>query len=278
MEQRVERPVADGGAQDDVGERGLLRGAEDAAVLGKEPVEVRPDRARGRERVTGGQAGVADQREAVAEIVGQLVKVVAPSGRCLLDVAAPALRRRRLGRACPDVDELHLEEGSRGRDRGDHALLLAEPHLDRQADPVAGLARVHVRRDPFAVAEPEDRLARDGLVARILLQLGVVDRADDDVLDVVQRDQARALRVRRRVDRVTGGAEGAGLGFAGLEPAVHAVDGDRDALQSRLQHRAGLYLACAAGGRQHVDLTHAFDPLVGMLAPEIPGSASICRA
>src|SRR5437867_106777 len=79
--------------------------------------------------------------------------------------------------------------------RGDHALPFGQPDLDRQPDPVVGLARVHISGDPLAIAETKDRLTALGLVARIGLEVRVLDRAEDDVLDVRERNQARPVGV-----------------------------------------------------------------------------------
>ena len=103
---------------------------------------------------------------------------------------------------------------ARRGDRGDHALPLGQADLDREADAVGRLARVHVGGDPLAVAEAQDRLARLALVAGVGLEVGVVDRAEDDVLDVASRDPAGAVEVRRRVDRKAVAGERARIGLA----------------------------------------------------------------
>src|SRR5207247_1440405 len=93
VEQAVERAVADGGAQDDVGEGRLLLRVQGDVVIQQEAVEVRAHRAREGDRVAGRQTDVADQREAVAKIVGELVEVPALPGGRLEEVRAPASRR-----------------------------------------------------------------------------------------------------------------------------------------------------------------------------------------
>ena len=118
---------------------------------------MRAHRARERERVAGGQADVADQREAVAELVGELAQVATLSRGRLHDVGPATLRRRgRRGRR-PHVDELHLEQRRRRGHCLDHALALSEADLDRHAFAVRPLSWLHVRGDPLAVAEPQDR-------------------------------------------------------------------------------------------------------------------------
>ncbi len=75
VKEAVEGSIPDRGPEDDVGQgRLLLRGQVDP-VLGQESVEVGAHRAREGERVTGGQADVADQRQPVAELVGELAEV-----------------------------------------------------------------------------------------------------------------------------------------------------------------------------------------------------------
>ena len=93
VEETVERAVADCGAKDDVGERRLLLRIERDRILQQELVEVGPHCARERVRVTGRQADVADQREPVAELVGQLVQVTTLACGRLEQVGAPAARR-----------------------------------------------------------------------------------------------------------------------------------------------------------------------------------------
>src|SRR6202049_4058623 len=59
VQQAVERTVPDRGAKDDVRQRRLLERRQLDAVFRQEAVEVRSDRAREGERVTGGEADVA---------------------------------------------------------------------------------------------------------------------------------------------------------------------------------------------------------------------------
>src|SRR5436305_103018 len=89
-----------------------------------------------------------------------------------------AIRGRSFGRSGPRVDELQLEERSRRGDRGNDPLALGQPDLDREPNAVVDLARFHVRRDPLAVAEAQDRPPCGGLVAWIDLQLWILNRAD----------------------------------------------------------------------------------------------------
>ena len=86
VEQAVERSVADRRAQDDVGKRRLLLRVEDDAVFQQEAVEMGAHGAREGERVAGGEANIANQRKAVAEVVGQLVEVAALPGSRLDEV------------------------------------------------------------------------------------------------------------------------------------------------------------------------------------------------
>ena len=185
MQQAVERSVADRGAENDVRERRLLLRVQADAVFEQEPVQVRADGLREGERVARRQAHVADQGQAVAEVVRQLVQVAALTGSRREDVGAPALglagRRARRG---PHVDELHLEHRRGCCHRRDHTLNLSQADLDREAVAIRLLALVDIGRDPFAVLEANDGLARDRRVAQIGLELRVVDRAEDDVLDV----------------------------------------------------------------------------------------------
>ena len=258
VEKRVERAVTDRGAKDDVGERRFLARVERDAVLGKEAVKVGAHRARECERVASGKARVAHEREPVAEVVCQLVQVLALACRRLLDVGSTALRSRSFGDRRPCIDELHLEQGARCGDSGDHALPLGQPDLDREADAVVGLARVHVHGYPFPVAEPQDRLASRGLVTRVGLEVRVLDRAENHVLDVRQRDQPRAVRVRLREDREACRAERACLGLAVLEPGIHAVNDDVGPLPNR--HETGLRLGFYPfwAVREHRELTHGW--------------------
>ena len=256
MEKRVERAVTDRCTKDDVGQRRFLSWVERDAVLGQEAVQVRAHRAREGERVACGEACIPHEREPVAEVVSQLVQVLALPRRCLLDVGATALRSRSFWKGRPGVDELHLEQGTRRGDRGDHALPFGQPDLDRQPDPVVGLARVHISGDPLAVAETKDRLTPLGLVARIGLEVRVLDRAEDDVLDVRERDQARPVGVRLREYREARRAERARLGLSVLEAALHPVHDDAGPLRDR--HQAGLRLGLSSlrTAWQHPELTH----------------------
>src|SRR5207247_4201927 len=139
VEQAVERAVADRRAKDDVGQRRLLLRVEDDVVLEQELVEVGAHRARERDRVAGREAGVADQRQAVAELVGELVEVAALARGRFQDVrAAPARRagrrgRRARGRGRPGGAERGGQQRGRDRDRRDDSLDLGQADLDRDA-------------------------------------------------------------------------------------------------------------------------------------------------
>ena len=232
VEKAVERAVADGGAKDDVGERRLLLGVEVDAVLEQEAVEVGPHRARERQRVACGEADVPDQREAVAEVIRELVQVASLACRGFEDVGAPSPRSacRRNGSGCrPHLDVLRLEQRRKRRDRGDHPLQLGQPDLDRDAVAVRLRPLGDVSRDPFAVAEAQDGFARGRAVTGVGLQRRIVDRSEYDVLDIACRDDARASRVGRRVDQKTLAFDDARFRFAFLEPTVEPVDDDLDA-------------------------------------------------
>ena len=111
VEKAVQRSIADCSAKDDVGQGRFLLRVEADAVLEQEAVEVRAHRSGESERVTRREADVADHREAIAKIVGELVEVAALPRGCLEDVGAAALRLpRRSCRRGPHVDELHLEQ------------------------------------------------------------------------------------------------------------------------------------------------------------------------
>ena len=223
VEEAVERPIADGRPEDDVGERRLLWGAELDAVLGQEAIEVRAHRTRERERVACSQAHVADQREAVTEVVREPVEVTALAGRRFHDVAAAPVGNRHLRGGGPGVDKLHLQQRGICGHRGDHPLALGEADLDREPRAVGGLARFHVSGDPFAVAEPQDRFARGALVAGVLLQVGIVERAEDYIFDVARGNPAGAIGVGGRVDGEALGGEDARIRLPIFETAVEAV-------------------------------------------------------
>src|SRR5713101_2948561 len=224
VEQAVERSVADRRAQDDVGEGRLFGGAQLDAVFRQETVEVGAHGPREGERVAGRQADVSDQRQAVPEITGELVEVATLPGRGFHDVAAAPVRRRGIGGgARPGVYELHLQERGRGGERGDDALALREADLDREARAVSTLARIHVGGDPLAVAESEDGPARGGLVSGIRLEIGVVDGAEDHILDVARGDPSGALGVRGREDGKALAREDARVRLPIFEAAVEAV-------------------------------------------------------
>ncbi len=233
VEEAVERSVADRGAQDDVGKRRLLLGVERDVVLEQEAVEVRAHGARERERVPGGQADIADQCQAVAEIVGELGEVAALARRGLEDVRPPPARRACRHRAHgawrgPHLDVLGLQQrGRRGHGR-DHTLQLGEPDLDREPFAVGLRVLLDVGGDPLTVAEAEDRLAHARAVAWVRLQRRVVDGAEDHVLDVARRHDARP--------RLVGGVDGKAValddprvGGAFLEPSIEPVHDDLDA-------------------------------------------------
>ena len=231
VEQAVERAVADRRAQDDVGQRRLLLRVEDDVVLEQELVEVGAHRAREGDRVAGREAGVADQRQAVAEVVGELVEVAALARGRFQDVrAAPARRagrrRRARGRDRPGVDELGVQQRGRDRDRRDDSLDLGQADLDRDAFAVRLQGGLDVGRDPLAVAEPHDRLAGGARVTWVGLQVGVVDGPEDDVFDVARRDVALARRVVRGVEREALARDRPGVGLAVLQASVQAVDDD----------------------------------------------------
>ena len=154
------------------------------------------------------------------------MQILALAGGRLLDVAAAALRRGGVGGRCPRVDKLQLQQSAGRRDRRNHALSLSEPDLDSDSDAIVDLAWIHVGGYPLAVAEAEDRPASYRFVAWVRFEVGVLDRADDHVFDVGERDQARPVRIGGRIDGKSGGAEGAGFGLASLQAAVHPVDSD----------------------------------------------------
>ena len=157
---------------------------------------MRAHRAREGERVACRESDVADHREPVAKIVGQLVEVAALPRRRFEDVGTPAqgLSRGRRRRR-PHIDELHLEHGWRCGDGRNHPLQLGEADLDRDAVTVGLRALVDVGGDPLAVAKAKDRFAGGALLAWIGLQGRVVDRTEDHVLDIGGRDDASALRI-----------------------------------------------------------------------------------
>ena len=99
VQQAVEGTVPDGGAKDDVRQRGLLERCQLDAIVRQEAVEVRSDCAREGERVAGRQADVADQRQAVAEIIRELGQVMTLPGRRLDDVGSAPVRLRCVGGA-----------------------------------------------------------------------------------------------------------------------------------------------------------------------------------
>ena len=223
MEEAVERAISDRCSQDDVGERRFFERGQVDAVFRKEAVEVSAHCARERESIARGQADIAYQGQAVAKIVRQLRQVATLPRGSLHDVGAAPVRLGRVGRACPQVDELHLQQCGRRGDRGDHALALGQADLDRDSSAVGRLTLVHVGRDPFAVAETKDRLARLALLAGIGLQVRVLDRAEDHVLDVANRNPARTVEVGRRVNREAVTGQCPRVRLAALEAAVEAV-------------------------------------------------------
>ncbi len=175
VQETVQRAVTNRGAEDDVGQGRFFLRVELDPVLGQEAVQVRAHRARERQRVTGGETDVTDQRQPVAKVVRKLAQVAPGPGGGLDDVGAPALRLGGGGRRRPHVDELHLEQRGGRSERRDHSLAFGEPDLDRHALAVRRLSRVDVGRDPFAVAEAKDGLAREALVTRVSFQAGVLD-------------------------------------------------------------------------------------------------------
>ena len=196
VKEAVERSITDRGAKDDVGQGRLLLRVEQDAVFEQETVEVGAHRAREGERVARGEADVADEGEAVTKIVGELVEVAALARGGLEDVrpAPPRLAALRRGSGGgPRVDELHLQQGGGSGHGGDDPLQLGEADLERETVTLRLHALVDVRRDPLTVAKTKDGSARARLVARVGLERGVVDRTEDDVLDVAGGDQARAL-------------------------------------------------------------------------------------
>ena len=68
-----------------------------------------------------------------------------------------------------------------------------EQWIERETVTLRLHALVDVRRDPLTIAKTKDGSARARPVARVGLERGVVDRTEDDVLDVAGGDQARAL-------------------------------------------------------------------------------------
>src|SRR6202162_233752 len=174
VQETVERAVTDCGAEDDVGQGRFFLRVELDPVLGQEAVQVRGHRTRERQRVAGGEADVADQRQPVAKVVRELAQVAPGPGGGFDDVRAAPLRLGGCGGRGPHVDELHFEQGRGRSERRDHTLAFGEPDLDRHALAVRRLSRVDVGCDPFAVAEAEDGFARLALVARVRLEARVL--------------------------------------------------------------------------------------------------------
>ena len=220
VKQGVERSVSDRGAQDDVREGRLLLSCEDDPVVGQEAIEVAAHCTREGERVARGEADVADQGQAIAKVVGELAQVSPLPYRRLQDVGAAPLGRQGRRDWRPHVHELHLEQRGRCGDGRDHSLAFGEADLDRHAFTVRLLARVDVGGDPFPVAEAKDRFSCSAPVAGVRVQVRIVDRAEDHVLDVATGNPARAVGVRRVVDRKTVRAESLGVRVAFLQSAV----------------------------------------------------------
>src|SRR5205823_6723512 len=112
--------------------------------------------------------------------------------------ASPRLAALRRGSGCrPRIDELHLQQGGGSGHGGDDSLELGEADLERETVTLRLHALIDVRRDPLTVAKTKDGSARARPVARVGLERGVVDRTEDDVLDVAGGDQARRSEERR---------------------------------------------------------------------------------
>src|SRR5207245_8770407 len=89
-------------------------------------------------------------------------------------------------------------------------------------------ALVDVGRDPFAVTKAKDGLAGCALFTWIGLQGRVVDRTEDDVLDVAGGDHPSALRIAARINRRPCRGERPSVRLAVLEATVQPVDHDLD--------------------------------------------------
>jgi len=81
-------------------------------------------------------------------------------------------------------------------------------------------------RNPLAVPEPKDRLASLALLPGVGLEVGVVEGAEDHVLDVANGNPARAIQVWWCVDREAVRAERSRIGLAALEAAIEAMHCD----------------------------------------------------